>query len=390
MTTSWRLPQGITDIPFEQATQLHRISTHLIKQYQSYGYQFVLPPIVEYDHNKYNNNKTDKHSFKTLDPTNGEMLAIQSDITPQIARIDAKYEKNNNIMRYCYVQGMLRTQSDDFYGGRNPIQAGVEIYGCSDSLADVEIIELMLNSLETLGLQNKVLVALGHIGILSELIALMELSTEQQNQVKAIFANRSKPDLIDFFNPLTIDTDLSQNLLDLMSYEGDAKVITQAKIRYKKYAKVVKILEELDNIIVNLNSNNISPYIDLAEFKMHSYYTGLLFSCVHKDYSKPLAQGGRYDGLLGSEHTQNTTSRSATGFSLDLKFLTNDKSLGKDKSVSKNPLLFAPKIMDAKLKTLIKQTRQNNQVVIRQLDSTKPSDFEFKNNQWCINKVDNG
>jgi ATP phosphoribosyltransferase regulatory subunit len=37
-----------------------------------------------------------------------------ADITPQIARIDAK-QGSDKISKYCYVNAILQTKADDFY-----------------------------------------------------------------------------------------------------------------------------------------------------------------------------------------------------------------------------------------------------------------------------------
>jgi ATP phosphoribosyltransferase regulatory subunit len=70
-----------------------------------------------------------------------------------------------------------------------------------------------------------------------------------------------------------------------------------------------------------LQQNNIQVSYDLGELKAYQYHTGVVFSAYHQNYSKALAQGGRYDSLGQNLHT-NAANRSATGFSFDLKFLS--------------------------------------------------------------------
>jgi ATP phosphoribosyltransferase regulatory subunit HisZ len=56
-----------------------------------------------------------------------------------------------------------------------------------------------------------------------------------------------------------------------------------------------------------------------GELKAYEYHTGVVFCAYNEDYSKALAQGGRYNGLSASFGRP----RAATGFSFDLKFLTH-------------------------------------------------------------------
>jgi histidyl-tRNA synthetase len=80
------------------------------------------------------------------------MLGVHADITPQIARIDAK-QGSDKISKYCYVNAILQTKADDFYTSRSPIQAGAELYGSNSIDADIEVIVLMLESLKLLAIE---------------------------------------------------------------------------------------------------------------------------------------------------------------------------------------------------------------------------------------------
>jgi len=77
-------------------------------------------------------------------------------------------------------------------------------------------------------------------------------------------------------------------------------------------------IEDLIKISIQLNATDVEVMIDLAELKAYEYHTGVVFSAYNVDYSKALAQGGRYNGLSASFGQ----ARAATGFSFDLKFLS--------------------------------------------------------------------
>jgi ATP phosphoribosyltransferase regulatory subunit len=74
-----------------------------------------------------------------------------------------------------------------------------------------------------------------------------------------------------------------------------------------------------NNINANLSAVDVKVVIDLGELKAYEYHTGVVFCAYNEDYSKALAQGGRYNGLSASFGRP----RAATGFSFDLKFLTH-------------------------------------------------------------------
>jgi ATP phosphoribosyltransferase regulatory subunit len=80
----------------------------------------------------------------------------------------------------------------------------------------------------------------------------------------------------------------------------------------------IKDLQEIDQA---LQAKGIQASYDLAELQSYEYHTGVVFSAYNENYSKALAQGGRYNGI-GESFGQ---SRAATGFSFDLKFLSQSK-----------------------------------------------------------------
>lgn len=313
MSYIWRLPQGITDLSPSQSNQLHQLSYQLITHYQQQGYQFVSPPIAEYELSHFYGQ--DK-AFRVPDTLDGQMLVIHSDITPQLARIDSKYCQKGRIGRYCYVADILSTSSDDFYQSRNPIQAGAESYGDEKITADIEIIQLMINSLGYLGFRENLVLSLGHIGIFNILCKNCELNADLVDELADIITRHSQPDLVAFFAQNTIANE--SDFLNLLLLNGDTSTLTLAKKSYQHNLDITSIITTLEHLVQSLAVLEVQIHIDLATPKDKAYHTGLLFACYHQDFSKALAKGGRYDGLkqaLGHY-------RAATGFSLDLKFLS--------------------------------------------------------------------
>jgi ATP phosphoribosyltransferase regulatory subunit len=88
---------------------------------------------------------------------------------------------------------------------------------------------------------------------------------------------------------------------------------------FKDIPKAKAAIQDLVNINANLSAVDVKVVIDLGELKAYEYHTGVVFCAYNEDYSKALAQGGRYNGLSASFGRP----RAATGFSFDLKFLTH-------------------------------------------------------------------
>ncbi|CAB5507725.1 ATP phosphoribosyltransferase regulatory subunit (EC 2.4.2.17) [uncultured Gammaproteobacteria bacterium] len=313
---TWQLPEGVDELTGDRALVFERVRRQLIDLYTNKGFGLVIPPMVEnIESLLLTSESVNKKTFKFLDPSSGKMLGVHADITPQIARIDAK-QGSDKISKYCYVNAILQTKADDFYTSRSPIQAGAELYGSNSIDADIEVIVLMLESLKLLAIEPIVL-SLGNVAVFDALIAQEALNDEQIPALRQIFVKRSAPDLAVFLSNNTLKN--ADKFSALMKLEGDASVLDEALTLFKDIPKAKAAVQDLVQINANLSTAGVEIVIDLGELKAYEYHTGVVFCAYNENYSKALAQGGRYNGLSASFGRP----RAATGFSFDLKFLTH-------------------------------------------------------------------
>lgn len=316
--STWQLPEKIDELIGDRALAFESIRRQLIDLYIEKGFILVIPPMVEnVDSLLLTSDSVNEKTFKFLDPMSGKMLGIHADITPQIARIDAKVG-NNKVAKYCYVNAVLQTKTDDFYTSRSPIQAGAELYGSDDISADVEIIELMLESLKLLSI-SPIVLSLSNVAIFDALIEDELLNNEQISALKQVFVKRSVPDLDVFLSKNNLKN--ADKFSALITLEGDVNVLDEALVLFKHLPKAKVAINNLEKINAKLNATGVKVVFDLAELKVYEYHTDIVFSVYNQSYAKALAQGGRYNGL-GASFGQ---SRAATGFSFDLKFLSQVK-----------------------------------------------------------------
>jgi len=313
--STWQLPEGIDELTGDRALAFESIRRQLLDLYADKGFGLVIPPMVEYVESLLlTSNSVDEKTFKFLDSISGKMLGVHADITPQIARIDAK-RASDKVEKYCYVNAILQTKADDFYASRSPIQAGAELYGSDEIAADVEVIELMLESLKLLSI-SPIVLSLGNVAIFNALISQEDLSGEQVTKLRQIFARRSTPDLAKFIGSTALNN--ADKFSALMKLEGNVSILDKALNVFSDLPEAKSAIEDLIKISTQLNTADVEVIIDLAELKAYEYHTGVVFSAYNEDYSKALAQGGRYNGLSASFGK----ARAATGFSFDLKFLS--------------------------------------------------------------------
>ena len=88
---SWLLPDGIDEVLPEQARLIEGSRRELLDLYNSWGYDLVIPPMVEFTESLLSGfgNDLDLMTFRLTDQISGRMMGIRADITPQAARIDA-------------------------------------------------------------------------------------------------------------------------------------------------------------------------------------------------------------------------------------------------------------------------------------------------------------
>ena len=372
--SNWQLPEGIDELTGDQAITFEQSRRDLLDLYQSWGYEVVVPPMIEFAETLVLNSKSiDEKTFKFLDSISGKMLGVHSDITPQIARIDSKRMKSERVDRYCYINAILQTKADDFYASRSPIQAGAELYGFKGIDADIEIITLMIESLVLLGL-NGVTLSLGNTSIFNALCDSANLNPKESAKLRDIFRRKSIPDLNNFLKNNQIQD--GDKFKALISLDGSEAVLDNANSVFKGIPSALSAIDDLRKLHGFFKDRNINLMFDLGEVKAYEYHDGVVFAAYHDSFSKALAQGGRYSSLTKSFGS----SRDATGFSFDLKFLVQQQL----KTVKKQKTLVAPNSNDSKLTLLINELRSKGHNIKVDLTGSDDVDFVNKNNEWKL------
>ena len=372
--SNWQLPEGIDELTGDQANAFESARRDLLDLYQSWGYDIVVPPMIEYADNLVLNSKSvDDKTFKFLDSVSARMLGVHSDITPQIARIDSKRANSEEIKRYCYINAILQTKADDFYASRSPIQAGIELYGFKGIDADIEVIVLMLSSLRLLGISTPTL-SLGNTAIFNALCDSAHLNSKDKAALRDIFRRKSIPDLDNFLSQNQIKE--SNKFKSLISLDGDEKILDDALEVFKDMPSIIDAIDDLRKLNDFFKDYDTELMFDLGEVKAYEYHDGIVFAAYSKKYSKAIAQGGRYDGLSQSFDSP----REATGFSFDLKFLIHQQAIG----LNNKRVLNAPNIDNSDFIEFINQLRAQGHIIRTDLKGSNEVDFVNENGKWKL------
>ena len=372
--SNWQLPEGIDELTGNQANAFESARRALLDLYQSWGYEIVVPPMIEYADNLVLKSKSiNDKTFKFLDSVSARMLGVHSDITPQIARIDSKKDNSEDVYRYCYINAILQTKADDFYASRSPIQAGIELYGFKGIDADIEVIVLMLSSLKLLDISTPTL-SLGNTAIFNALCDAARLQNNHRDALRDIFRRKSLPDLNNFLSQNQIKE--SSKFKSLINLDGDAEVLDDALKVFKGMPSIIVAINDLKKLNDFFTDFDIKLMFDLGEVKAYEYHDGIVFAAYSEKFSKAIAQGGRYDGLSQSFDS----TREATGFSFDLKFLIHQQAT----KVDSKKVLNAPNIDDSDLIEFVNNLRVKGHIIRTDLKGSSDVDFVKEDGKWKL------
>ena len=382
----WLLPAGIEDTLPPGVKRLESARAVVLQLFDSWGFDHVVPPLSEFQDSLLTGVGGDlaDQTFRLMDPQSGKMLGIRADMTPQAARIAARHFDLSRPVRLCYLGSTLQARPVSFHRSRNPLQVGAELFGDSGSAGDVEIVRLMVATLQSLGVPD-FLLALGHVGIFHALAEMAGLTADQQTQYFDILQRKALTEIDTFLASIAMPVEHRTALRSLVDLHGPEEVLEQAQSLYSVASDEARLaLEELVEITQQLRTHlpDLPIYFDLAETRGYQYHTGLVFAAYVNGEGLAIASGGRYDGVA----KVFGTGSAATGFSADLKNLVE---LSATEEPVDLPLVLAPGHADQQLTEKIAALRSEGYRVVYELPQAEDpvgvvARLEFVDNSWQL------
>lgn len=384
---TWLLPDGVADVLPAEAARLEQLRRRLLDTYAAWGYQLVIPPLMEHLESLLTGSGHDIElmTFKITDQLSGRMMGVRADITPQVARLDAHVIPVEGPARYCYAGTTLNTRPASLAASRCPVQIGAELYGYAGVAGDIEILRLMLDTLATAGCRD-IYLDLGHVALFRELAAAAGIAGRDEDTLFDIYQRKAAAELREFLDKRALPAAMTARFDGLLRLAGDADVLTRAReLLSGVSASADTALDTLDCVVAALAAShpNIKLYIDLTELRGYHYHTGLVFAAYAPGTRAELAKGGRYDHV-GEAFGR---ARAATGFSADLKALL---AFGNGSALRK--AILAPAGDDVALRAAIADLRMKGEHVVQQLpgDNTTAASLDCervlveRNGQWTV------
>ena len=366
----WLLPEDIADVLPAEARKVETLRRAILDLYQSYGYELVAPPILEFLDSLLTGTGSDLNlqTFKLVDQLSGRTLGLRADMTPQVARIDAHLLNRKGVTRLCYAGSVAHARTPVGSSAREELQLGAEIYGCATWEADFEAISLLLKTLSVAGL-NQVYLDLSHAGVLDGILEGQNLEKSDVEALYALLQSKDRPRLAIWAKCLPAKS--AEALMALTELNGPcAQVITIAKKALPKHKLIDEALAQLEMLAAATAAlpGEVELSIDLADLRGYQYHSGVMFAAYVDKLPQPIARGGRYDHV-GQAFGR---SRPATGFSMDLLTLANLAPIAQKKSA-----IVAPWTVDAVLASKIAELRGAGEVVIQAMSGDAVEAAEY-------------
>jgi len=391
--TPWLLPDGIEEILAPEASSIEALRRQILDLHRTWGYQLVMTPMIENIDSLLTGTAhcLELQTFTVVDQISGKQMGIRSDMTPQVARMDAHIlSAQSEINRLSYCGHLLHTKPSGITASRAPLQIGAEVFGSSELQSDIEVISLMIETLQAAGI-TEFSIDLGHVGIFSELMQAFDLSIDDEKALFDKLQRKSIPEINEYVAGLSLSKTQTNQLQQLALLNGDIDTIKQARNVFdSNLSKIHEYLDIIEEVAHQLQTNysNVSVHCDLAELRGYEYHTGLVFAAFVEGQGTEIARGGRYDnvGELFGE------ARPATGFSTDLIAL--QRLMHSPAALSE--AILAPNAKGADCCALIKSLRASGNIVIIDLSNGQLSAkkqncnkiIKQQNNEWILLDAD--
>ncbi|GKT26126.1 ATP phosphoribosyltransferase regulatory subunit [Acidovorax sp. SUPP3334] len=364
--SAWVLPDHIADVLPSEARHIEELRRGLIDKAQSYGYELVMPPLMEHLESLLTGagEALDLQTFKLVDQLSGRSMGLRADMTQQVARIDSHLLNRKGVTRLCYCGPVLHTKPDRPHATREPLQFGAEIYGHAGIDADIEAALLALQCLDVVGVHDTS-VDLADVRIVRRLLSEISPDLQTVRKVNAALAAKDANELARITKSFPEAS--RKGLQALLQLYGDESVLDEAGKVLSHVPGVDEILSNLRLMASHLAGAKVT--FDLADLRGYAYYSGARFTIYVKGASDAVVRGGRYDEV-GSVFGRN---RPAAGFSLDIK-----QVVGVVSPPTLKAAIRAPWRQDFEINAAIADLRDQGETVICVLPGHESEVDEFR------------
>lgn len=311
------IPVGMSTILPDAARRIRRLEETLLGVLARGRYDEIILPMFEYLDVLAPGLEPEviEKCYQLVDRTTGRLMLLRPDATAQIARTVAMGMMGERLpLRLCYRTSVFRYEREHAGRDREIFQVGAELIGVDGVAGDVEVLTLLLECLNQVGLSS-FKVAVGHVGFFTAFLVRSGLSPEGQKRVELAAARKDMPLLEELLVRDGVPKPTAQVILEVLELCGGPEVLARGRKLVGRDRTLLAPLDRLAHVYEQLDpTRRSSVLLDLGEFRGFEYYDGIVFDVFATGIGAELGGGGRYDHLMG----RFGRTAASTGFALDV------------------------------------------------------------------------
>jgi ATP phosphoribosyltransferase regulatory subunit len=312
--------EGVRDILPAELRKRRAIYQTIRKVFEANAYREVITPTLEsLELYAGIEGLVDKSEmFKVVDDK-GQILVLRPDLTMPIARLAAsRFQDSPRPLKFSYLSSAFQSKNSQSLSLKEKTQAGVELIGSASLESDLEMILLLIKTLQQVGVEEP-LVDIGHADLINEIFADLKIAENETRELRQLLAAKNKVGIKNYIKDIELTEDAAEVLLRLPSLFGAPKKVVRELEEMPLSEDTKEVLKTLDKLFNKLEEFGVLKHItfDPMLISRHGYYTGLIFKGYAKGYSNLLASGGRYDNLTEKFGVEEP----AVGFALEIETL---------------------------------------------------------------------
>ena len=272
----------------------------LLAEMRRWGYRHVITPLVESMEVLDLGLGVDQRRrlFKFTD-SRGDLVALVGERTVPVARLAAGKLRGATLpLRLCYSGPVVSTDEGRFHHRRETYQVGAELIGAPGAVADAEVIALAARCMEAAGIR-RYQIDVGHAEFFHGIMDAVRLPDDVKAAVRSALVARDFVSLEALLEGTPLKSAEHELLLRFPALRGGPAILEAAGalVRNKRSEAALGELARVRDLLVAHGIGQVVN-LDLGAIRDFDYYTGVIFEGYGPDLGQPVAQGGRYDGLL--------------------------------------------------------------------------------------------
>lgn len=292
------LPVGARDVLPAEAAEVREIESRVARTFELAGYREVITPVLELA------DVLDRaqegglaRTFRLFD-SHGRVLALRPDLTIPVARLVAtRMDDHPDPIRVRYAARRFRTPMQGRPEPTEVREAGIELVGLDGPEADAEVIALVVTALRDAGLPD-IQVNAGDVEVGIATLDGLGIGDEDRRLLSAAAADRNLVAWRRIVARLALPEHTREFLSTFPTLRGGVDVLDVVRREVPSAEGACAWLERTFALLDGLGVRD-AVRLDLGILRDWGYYSGVVFEAYADGESRPVAVGGRYDGLVG-------------------------------------------------------------------------------------------